>query len=286
VDFFKSRNEVSDDIYVGDRLSRFCPPDSPRTDSSESCSLDDWSEGEAFPDTGPSGNTTRLLQSSDVSELILADGPSVARPELPAVRVFIDSPATISAEEVFSEECVVLKSLKRSRSFFSFVESGFVLIVDDNAVCRKALIRTVEHLGYKYETANDGREACNLVERNPSKYSVIMMDFRMPNMDGLEASTYIKYILKSNIPIIILTGETLETAGVTATQVRASGINDYLVKPVKIEDVNKTFLTLGVGVEVIKWKDGSKNSFQFSTLENSHGSLELLRLCELFDHNS
>lgn len=175
--------------------------------------------------------------------------------------------------------------LKRSRSFFSMVEDGFVLVVDDSVLSRKALVHTLEQLGYRHETANDGFEACRLVQDHPFKYSVIMMDCKMLNMDCLEASTYIKKNLKSYIPIIIIIGENATISGVTIKRViKASSVDDYLLKPVQITDINKKFAALGVGVEVIRWKDGTKSCVKLCPADESSVDLEFLGLCQSFHY--
>jgi CheY-like chemotaxis protein len=208
--------------------------------------------------------------------------------ELPSALLLIDDNCESFDENKYFDESSRVSlppmTLKRSRSFFSMAEDGVVLVVDDSALCRKALIHTLEHLGYRYETANDGVEACRLVQNSPLKYSVIMMDFKMPKMDGLEASAYIKKILKSHIPIIIMTGENVITSGVTIKQVNASGVEDYLLKPVQITDIHKKFAALGIGADAIRWRDGSTSYINLCRADQSSVDLEYLGLCQSFHY--
>ena len=60
-----------------------------------------------------------------------------------------------------------------------------VLIVDDEEIVRRAHLRSLEDTGCQARVAEDGDEAIRVMEQEPA--DVILLDIRMPNMDGLEA---------------------------------------------------------------------------------------------------
>lgn len=105
-----------------------------------------------------------------------------------------------------------------------------VLIVEDNVINQKVLMRSLEQAGHSCEVANNGKEACEMVDKTP--YDIVLMDVEMPVMDGLEATKLIRQReqeqRKSPLPIIGLSGNAREEYIATATQ---AGMDDYLTKP-------------------------------------------------------
>ena len=80
-----------------------------------------------------------------------------------------------------------------------------VLVVDDSAVPRAKLRKLFEAQGYSVVTANDGVQAMEAI--NKAKFSVIITDLEMPNMDGLELIAAIQGSLETeDIPVIAITG--------------------------------------------------------------------------------
>ncbi|MEO1232021.1 MAG: response regulator [Myxococcota bacterium] len=103
-----------------------------------------------------------------------------------------------------------------------------ILAVDDNPVNLQIIARILERLGQEVDTAVNGQEAVQKVERETP--SLILMDCQMPEMDGFEATRKIRALggPAASIPIVAL------TANVSAEEVRAcldAGMNDHLGKP-------------------------------------------------------
>jgi CheY-like chemotaxis protein len=65
-----------------------------------------------------------------------------------------------------------------------------VLVVDDSSMCQKVIVKSLKGNEFITDTASNGREACEKLEEMPCKFDVVLMDLRMPVMDGLEAIRY------------------------------------------------------------------------------------------------
>ncbi len=70
------------------------------------------------------------------------------------------------------------------------MEKGQILIVDDNVVRRKVLADFLDALHYKYQEADNGKEAIELLKEED--FDMIFMDLHMPEMDGVETTKYIR----------------------------------------------------------------------------------------------
>lgn len=108
-----------------------------------------------------------------------------------------------------------------------------VLIVEDNAVLQKLISFQLRHLGLTGETASTGLQA---VEATKNKdYCLILMDVQMPEMDGFQATLEIRKgesKTGKRTPIVALTASAMEG---DRERCLGAGMDDYLVKPVKLE---------------------------------------------------
>jgi PAS domain S-box-containing protein len=109
-----------------------------------------------------------------------------------------------------------------------------ILLAEDNPVNQKVALKILEKMGYRADTAGNGLEALQALERQG--YDVVLMDVQMPEMDGVEATARIRERFNSETrPWIIaltanaLTGDKDKYLGV--------GMDDYVSKPVKPEDL-------------------------------------------------
>lgn len=81
-----------------------------------------------------------------------------------------------------------------------------ILIVDDDPEALSLGKRILAREGYEVNTAQSGQDAISLVKRN--KYSAILLDIRMPGMDGIEASRAIREVVdKKTTPVIFVTAK-------------------------------------------------------------------------------
>jgi len=119
-----------------------------------------------------------------------------------------------------------------------------LLLVEDNRVNQVVAVRLLEKLGYRVETAVNGKEA--LGELSRESYELVLMDCQMPEMDGFEATRQIRQgidgIKNSRIPIVALTAHALK--GDREKCINA-GMNAYLAKPLdpkELQDILDTWL--------------------------------------------
>ena len=108
-----------------------------------------------------------------------------------------------------------------------------ILIAEDND-SNFILMTYILKKYYAYERAKNGKEAVDLVEKNT--YDMVLMDIKMPIMDGLEATKAIKEI-RPEIPIIALTANAFDSDRQLAMQ---AGCIDFLSKPVSSDLCIKT----------------------------------------------
>ena len=100
------------------------------------------------------------------------------------------------------------------------------LVVDDSAVMRKVVIGALSRADITdVDQAADGREAVNAVKEND--YGLILMDWNMPNLLGIDAVKEIRALGKK-VPIIMVTTEAEKGRVVEALK---AGANNYIIKP-------------------------------------------------------
>jgi CheY-like chemotaxis protein/HPt (histidine-containing phosphotransfer) domain-containing protein len=116
-----------------------------------------------------------------------------------------------------------------------------VLLCDDNAVNQKVALRLLQQMGYRADLAANGVEALAALDRQ--QYDLIFMDVMMPEMGGLEATRLIRQRqqLKSKFPnyksSIIVVAMTANAMQGDREKCLGAGMDDYIAKPVRIEDV-------------------------------------------------
>ncbi|MFC1533814.1 sigma-54-dependent transcriptional regulator [Thermodesulfobacteriota bacterium] len=108
------------------------------------------------------------------------------------------------------------------------------LIVDDEAVVRNGIKRVLGNKGISSLTVSSAHEALDLLAKQ--SFDLILLDIRMPDMDGIEALKRIR-VLYPKIRVIMITGYPTIDAAVDCIKLGAS---DYLVKPFRLEDLEKS----------------------------------------------
>jgi CheY-like chemotaxis protein len=107
-----------------------------------------------------------------------------------------------------------------------------ILVVDDNPVCREIINKMLSLPGCRVETAESGREALNRIsERKGQSDSVelVLLDWRMPDGDGVAAAAEIRSRIQPDLPIIMMSSFGVEQE---ITSAEKQNINGFLAKPI------------------------------------------------------
>ena len=99
-----------------------------------------------------------------------------------------------------------------------------VLLVEDDEISAQAARTMLERLGCRVDTASNGADAIELF-RNET-YDLILMDWQMPQMDGLETTARIRRMPQGRVTPIVGT-----TASMSRLECLAAGMNDVMPKP-------------------------------------------------------
>ena len=110
-------------------------------------------------------------------------------------------------------------------------EKTKILVVDDQEVIRLSLSRTLANVHCDVEVVPDGRDALCIMEQRPA--DVVLLDLRMPGMDGMAVLKAIKQKWPETEVVVITGYPTLETA----KEAVRLGAYDYLAKPLGPDDV-------------------------------------------------
>lgn len=118
-----------------------------------------------------------------------------------------------------------------------------ILMVEDNELNREIAVEILTASGAVLDTASDGQEAVEKFRSSAKDpYDVILMDIRMPNMDGYQATEMIRKqegSYAAQIPIIAMTAEAFSNEMRRAYD---CGMNAYISKPIVVEDLMQTLL--------------------------------------------
>jgi CheY-like chemotaxis protein len=107
-----------------------------------------------------------------------------------------------------------------------------ILLADDNPVNQKLAERVLAKLGYQSDKAVNGQEAFDVhCQKN---YDIILMDVQMPIMDGLEATKLIRTRKGAQPIIIAMTANAMQG---DREQCLQAGMDDYISKPIKLEEL-------------------------------------------------
>lgn len=149
-------------------------------------------------------------QGGTISVTSSIDKGSVFRFVLP----FIKTKADAVAEPGDLEPDLEIKDIK-------------VLVAEDIALNQLLMRTLLDDFGFECDIAATGKIAVEKLEKN--SYDLILMDLQMPEMNGFEATEYIRNTMNSTIPIIALTAD---VTTVDLAKCKAVGMNDYIAKPV------------------------------------------------------
>jgi two-component system chemotaxis response regulator CheY len=115
-----------------------------------------------------------------------------------------------------------------------------VLIVDDSSTMRRIISNVVQQIGISPDNifqADDGKNAIKVLDSIDNNIDIILTDWNMPNMNGLQFVQYLRSNpLFKKIPIIMITTEGAKAEVITALK---AGVNNYIVKPFPAETLKE-----------------------------------------------
>lgn len=109
-----------------------------------------------------------------------------------------------------------------------------ILVVEDHPINRRMLCQFLSNLGYQVDEAEDGQAAVAATLGNT--YDLVFMDIRMPTMNGIEATRWIRQYAQNagELRVVALSGD---VASETRQQCLAAGMDDFFPKPIRLEDM-------------------------------------------------
>lgn len=117
-----------------------------------------------------------------------------------------------------------------------------ILLAEDLAVNQKLMVAMLGQLGYKIDVVKNGVEVLEALQH--TTYDLVLMDLQMPKIDGLEATRRIvsQWPKDTRPHIVALTASAIEDARAAC---EAAGIDDYIVKPVPIKELQSVLTRYG-----------------------------------------
>jgi CheY-like chemotaxis protein len=112
-----------------------------------------------------------------------------------------------------------------------------ILIAEDDFINQKLIENILHRLGYRTDTVSNGIQVLNSLTKRD--YNVILMDVRMPNMGGFEATQVIRQMEIEQPYIIAMTANTTSRDREECLNI---GMNDYVAKPMRIAEIIKTLM--------------------------------------------
>ena len=117
-----------------------------------------------------------------------------------------------------------------------------ILVAEDNPVNRRLILHVLNQFGYAAEVAEDGNQAVDAVTQNT--FDLVFLDVHMPELDGLQAARRINELLPNGRPRLIAV--TADAMVGDREKCLDAGMDDYIRKPIRSEDLQRTIERWGV----------------------------------------
>jgi two-component system, cell cycle sensor histidine kinase and response regulator CckA len=118
--------------------------------------------------------------------------------------------------------------------------SGAVLVVDDEDVVRRVVVRALESAGYEVVAARGGREAIAAVEAAPDRFALVVLDLTMPELDGRETNDRLKRLCPS-LPVLLMSGYAEQDA---SDRFADSDLAGFLPKPFSVQALQQAVASI------------------------------------------
>jgi len=161
------------------------------------------------------------LGLSIVKKLVESQGGSIG------LKSKIGEGSTFSFILTFEKTNVNVETEIETIKLDSEIKNLRVLVAEDVVLNQLLIQMILSDFEFEYEVVANGKIAIEKLQTNT--YDIILMDLNMPEMNGFEATKYIRETMKSKIPIIALTADVTIT---DVTKCKESGMDDYISKPI------------------------------------------------------
>ncbi|RMY48812.1 hypothetical protein D0863_15300 [Hortaea werneckii] len=153
-----------------------------------------------------------------------------------------------------------------------------ILVVEDNAINQQIALKTIRKLGFSVSAVWNGKEALDYLQQPPSEQyprpDVILMDCQMPIMDGYRAT----YTIRNSQPFASMPAlQSMPIVAMTASAIhgdrekcQASGMDDYLAKPVKKPNLEKMLIRWAIEGKRKRAEAAASSSTNSTSLNPSH----------------
>ncbi|MCD6019648.1 MAG: sensor hybrid histidine kinase [Bacteroidetes bacterium] len=139
----------------------------------------------------------------------------------------VDEGSTFSFTLSFTKTKAEAESETEMEKLDEEVKNIKILVVEDIALNQLLMKTVLEDFGFEPDIADNGKIALEKLQHK--EYDIILMDLQMPEMNGFEATEFIRNKMNSQIPIIALTAD---VTTVDLAKCKSVGMNDYIAKPV------------------------------------------------------
>jgi PAS domain S-box-containing protein len=180
-------------------------------------------QAKEFAEAGFNGYLPKPVRKNDLHDILQV--------------VFDGAPKTNGSGSVVHHPMVTRHSASE-RMMTPVRKNARILLVEDNTINQIVALGILRKQGFTAETVADGAEAIKALESIP--YDLVLMDVQMPVMDGYEATKRIRdpksLVLSHSIPIVAMTANAMQG---DREKCLASGMNDYLPKPIDPRNLSK-----------------------------------------------
>ena len=115
-----------------------------------------------------------------------------------------------------------------------------ILVVEDNVLNQEVAKGILMHHGAQVDVAADGEQAIEIFRTDAAPaYDIVLMDLQMPGLDGFQTTQAIRSMTTASLPILAMTADTLLEH---RQQCLAAGMNDFIAKPINVEQMLATLL--------------------------------------------
>jgi CheY-like chemotaxis protein len=180
--------------------------------------------------SGSSAALEKTARTADGAEYIQMLRASIDRAELLGRELASRAGGTAEKAICNSE---VAAFLKKKKPIQTPPARQTILVVDDEKMALTLIDRLLREAGYEVVVAQSGFEAIDFFRREPHRFSLVLLDFSLPFMDGAETFRRLREF-RGNIPVVLCTGFILQER---LTEMMALGLTGFLRKPVPPDEL-------------------------------------------------